>query len=479
MEDNGRPPLAGQGRAWDAQPCPRKPSRADDRAVPNSQPSGIGARLPKVLRRPAVEVVTLVCSRDISIGRRGPRSLALWVAMGLSACSSAPIASEVPAHGECVPVLCPVGEVEVEGKVVAARMAGEDLELLVDDWRHAWVVGVAGQRHRIDLPNGNPIRKDNGAVSIHVGHHWSVDKGAATEDGFVLFLQGDNPRSPTHTSPPPNPTSFGLWRVVNGEVAWRQGFMGSQSWSSGINGCLAVSGEEVAVAYLTDDGDGFDQSYTVERWSLANGELLSSDYFDDANAWSSAALRYTPEALLFAWAPQNRFVRDIMYVSAVGGSPVGVRRSRRYGEVALTPSGALAVERAAEVGGRLLLDGDPVLRLGQRLVFLTDMSAIETDKGTAIAFEVAGVRDHDRKGYSGIVGDSGVAMAFEHEQRHPRPGAPREIFPLDAGRMLLVEGEVQRSLSVLTCAGSRPAAGRVCETPEELRLRGGRDVVAR
>ena len=120
-----------------------------------------------------------------------------------------------------------------------------------------------------------------------------------------------------------------------------------------------------------------------------------------------------------------------------------------------------------------MLDGGSILRSGRRSGLLTDMRAIETDKGTAVAFHLSGSPAHDRKAYSGIVGDSGVAIAFEHEP-HTRESARREIVSLDSERLLLVEGNVQRRLSMLTCAQSLPTAGLACETPEELRLRSRR-----
>ncbi len=409
-------------------------------------------------------------------GRSASRALAVSVAVVVSACNSARLTSKRPAQGLCVPVLCPVGEVEAKGSVVAARMAGDEVSLLVDGSWDAWVVNGAGERDRIELPNEGPVHMENGDVSSSIPT-WSVYKGAATEDGFVLLLVGPNPHW-SHGSPTPNPAMFGLWRFVDGDVVWRQEFRSSEfrSWEQGH--CLAVSGEEVAVAYPTDGADRFDQFFTVERRSLATGELLSSTRFDDANPWASAALRYTPETLRFAWAPEHSSLRDMMYTSAVGGSPIRVPRSRRYGEVALTPSGALAVRRAAPAGDRLMLDGDSILRSGRRSGLLTDIRAIETDKGTAVAFHFSGRPAHDRKAYSGIVGDSGVAIAFEHEP-HTWESARREIVSVDSERLLLVEGDVQRSLSILTCAQSLPTAGLACETPEELRLRSGRDAFAR
>lgn len=432
---------------------------------------------PKVLRRRAVDPVPMACEREITIGPGRLASLFVWAAVGLWGCGQARIASEIPAEGQCVPVLCPIGEVEAEGRVVAARMAGEGIELLVDGLQHAWVVSGTGERRRIELPNEDRSREENGVISVSAGGEWSVDKGMAAGNGFVFLVQASRPSS-SHASPKLNSTLFGLWRVEDGDVVWRRELEASHFWEHRIGCSLAVSGQEVAVAYLTDDEDPFEQAFTVERRSLATGELLSSTHFEGAQTWSTAALHYTPEGLLFAWAPEGSFLTGAMFVSEVEGSPVRVPRSRRYGQVALTPSGVLAVERAAGVGGRLLLDGDPILRLGAHFVFLTDMSAIETDKGIAVAFEVSGVRDQQRKGYSGIVGDSGVALAIEHApQTWTR--SRHEIVPLDSERLLLVEGEAHRSLSVLTCADSRSTAGRMCETPEELRLRSGRDVIAR
>lgn len=131
---------------------------------------------------------TVARSRN-TFGRSASMVLAVSVAVVVSACNSARLTSKRPAQDQCVPALCPVGEVRAKGRVVAARMAGEEVSLLVDGFRDAWVVNGAGERDRIELPNEGPVHMENGDVSWSLPT-WSVYKGAATGDGFVLLLLG-------------------------------------------------------------------------------------------------------------------------------------------------------------------------------------------------------------------------------------------------------------------------------------------------
>ena len=121
--------------------------------------------------------------------------IAVLVATG---CGRARIASEVPAEGRCVPVVCPVGEVEEERRVVAARTDADGVELIVGGHDDAWLVRPSGQRRRIELPNEDPDPND--VYTVDLGR-WSVDDARAVDDGFVLSLSGPFEPSPACISP--------------------------------------------------------------------------------------------------------------------------------------------------------------------------------------------------------------------------------------------------------------------------------------
>lgn len=400
----------------------------------------------------------------------------LWavvIALLATGCGGTRIASEVPAEGQCVPVVCPVGEVEEKGRVVAARTDADGVELLVGADDDAWLVRPGGQRDRIELPNEDPHPND--AYTVDLGNRWSVDDARAVNDGFVLSLSGPFEPPRACVSSTPNSTLFGLWRIEHGDIAWRVTINASESLKFRPTALLAVSEDEVAYAYLVDEGL-YERAFMVERRSLTTGALLATHRFENAESWSTAALGYSRGGLSFALRPEEHPFWNSFYVHETGGSTVRVPRSRRYREMVFSSSGAVAVHR----GRTLRLAGDPVLRLGGRDPWMADAVAIETEVGRAVAVEVSGSRGDERRGYSVIVGDSGVALAFEHDAHvdgwnHRR----REIVPVDAERLLLVEGTEHRRLSVLTCAGSQAAVGLTCETSDRLRLGDGRAVIAR
>ena len=149
-----------------------------------------------------------------------------------------------------------------------------------------------------------------------------------------------------------------------------------------------------------------------------------------------------------------------MYIGELGGPTVRMPHSRRNDAVTLTPTGGVVVQRRFPGLDRLLLNEEPLVYLEGRLSSRGNMTAIETDRGTAVAFGVGAF-----KGRGGIVGDSGVALTFDVQRWEPW----RTIVPLDGERLLLVEGSSSMSLSILTCAESHAAAGRACETPDAFR----------
>ena len=248
--------------------------------------------------------------------------IAVLVATG---CGRARIASEVPAEGRCVPVVCPVGEVEEERRVVAARTDADGVELIVGGHDDAWLVRPSGQRRRIELPNEDPDPND--VYTVDLGR-WSVDDARAVDDGFVLSLSGPFEPSPACISPTPNSTLFGLWRVERGDIAWRVEINASESLKYRPTALLAVSEDQIAYAYLIDDGP-YERAFMVERRALATGALLGTHRFEGAESWSSAALGYSRGGLSFALRPAEHLFWNPFYVHEIGGPTVRVPRSRR------------------------------------------------------------------------------------------------------------------------------------------------------
>jgi hypothetical protein len=371
------------------------------------------------------------------------------------------IAKPVGNGGSCIPVMCPVGTLDVGGEPRAARLDGDEVTLLVE------------QQSMYSRPTSVQVGTLGGGytqVSGFADVQGQIAASASVSDGFVVVMAPDiseiydrHPHDHDY-----DPMRMEVSKVVGTHVQWTQPLITSSYPRSPEDGLvLATTADEFALAYPVDEGDSFDMAFIVERRSIETGELIERVRYPNATTYASLDLAYTQQGLVFVWSPSSHLSGTRMFMAVVGERERPLPCSGNNGEVALLSNAAIAVERPSLALGRLRMNGRTIARFAGRNVFANRLAVIESDAGTAVTFFVSEYAKQDRTGFQMLIGDSGVGLRLSSE---PNQSYPPTVLRLDRARLLYIDEEEPAELSILACAGSSAVDGLACETPEHLEL---------
>ncbi|EDM74978.1 hypothetical protein PPSIR1_19007 [Plesiocystis pacifica SIR-1] len=236
-----------------------------------------------------------------------------------------------------------------------------------------------------------------------------------------------------------------------------------------MNLALAATAEQLAVAYLVDGSERFEPDFTIERRSPTTGELLERETHSNASTYASFTLHYTTKGLQFAWSPSSSLAETRMFMTVVGYEPAPLPRSLINGDVTMTSTGELVVERPSLARGSVRVGGRPIARLVGRRVFASDLSVIESDAGSAVVFFGSEFDGQRRRGYQMVIGDGGVGLRLSKKLENWRDIPPMgRLLPIDRSRVLHISGTRGHVAgAVIGCEGSSALDGLTCATPRE------------
>jgi hypothetical protein len=397
-----------------------------------------------------------------------PSTLArvVWSAIagsGVLAGCATTIAKPVGNGGSCIPVMCPVGTLDVGGGPRAARLDGDELTLLVEQQ------SMYSQPTKVQLGTlGGGYTQVSGFGDVQ----GQIAASASVSDGFIVVMAPDISEiyDENHHAYDHDPVRMEVSRVVGVHVQWTQPLITSSDSRSPEDGLvLATTVDELALVYPVDEGD-FDMAFIVERRSIETGELIERVRYPNATTYASLDLAYTQKGLVFVWSPSSHLSGSRMFMAVVGERAKPLPCSGNNGEVALLSNAAIAVERPSLALGRLRMNGRTIARFAGPMVFANRLAVIESDAGIAVTFFGSEYAKKNRTGFQMLIGDSGVGLRLSSEPDRWYPHGPPTTLRLDRARLLYVDAQDPPELSILGCAGSSAVDGLACETPEQLRL---------